>query len=50
MTMNDLLNAERAVNAELRARIAELELMVIGRPEFDLSVQYGREQANCANA
>lgn len=47
MTMNDLLNAERAVNAELRARIAKLELMVIGRPEFDLSTVHGREQAVC---
>ena len=47
MTMNDLLNVERAVNAELRARIAELEPMIMGRPEFDLSTVHGREQAVC---
>lgn len=52
MKMNDRLNIALniaiAENAELKARIAELEQQVATlskRPEFDLSTVHGREQA-----
>lgn len=48
MKMNDRLNLAIAENAELKARIAELEQQVAilsKRPEFDLSTVHGREQA-----
>ncbi|MCU8012229.1 hypothetical protein [Shewanella sp. SM74] len=47
MKMNDLLNLAIAENAELKARITELEQQVAilsKRPEFDLSTVHGREQ------
>lgn len=52
MSMNDLLIKERAENAQLRARNAELEQQVeilSQRPEFDLSTTHGREQTVIAN-
>ncbi|MGI2121967.1 hypothetical protein ACRN9J_07205 [Shewanella baltica] len=48
MKMNDRLNLAIAENAELKARITELEQQVAilsKRPEFDLSTVHGREQA-----
>ena len=48
MKMNDRLNLAIAENAELKARITELEQQVVilsKRPEFDLSTVQGREQA-----
>ena len=48
MTMNERLNLAIAENAELKARITELEQQVATlskRPEFDLSTVQGREQA-----
>ena len=48
MKMNDRLNLAIAENAELKARITELEQQVVilsKRPEFDLSTVKGREQA-----
>ncbi|MCU8000205.1 hypothetical protein [Shewanella sp. SM95] len=46
--MNDRLNLAIAENAQLKARITELEQQVVilsKRPEFDLSTVQGREQA-----
>ncbi|WP_173496371.1 hypothetical protein [Shewanella sp. ISTPL2] len=48
MKMNDRLNLAIAENAQLKARITELEQQVAilsKRPEFDLSTVHGREQA-----
>jgi|GEM_PF-5731704 len=48
MKMNDRLNLAISENAELKARITELEQQVATlskRPEFDLSTVHGREQA-----
>lgn len=48
MKMNDRLNLAIAENAELKARITELEQQVAtlsNCPEFDLSTVQGREQA-----
>ncbi|NLQ22309.1 hypothetical protein HGO26_05370 [Shewanella sp. S-1] len=46
--MNDRLNLAIAENAELKAKITELEKQVVilsKRPEFDLSTVQGCEQA-----
>ena len=48
MKMNDRLNLAIAENAELKARISELEQQVSilsQRPKYDLSTTRGREQA-----